>query len=197
MPKNQAAEIVNREVERGWPVYRELFEERLRWLRDPVVPKGGVAYSWSGEGMDQSPSLAGEVFRLLGLFLIAGNLELADCRALVVKMGQQAVSDYVTLCNKEEYDELWAFDLVTRGSLYNRRVLATAVVGTCKSPAVDAVVKRHGIAWQSVDLPSYDARTRLSDPFKPDFAKGKISFKYISTGVTDEVLKDLLKAASQ
>lgn len=200
MSKEEVSAIVNRELEQALSLYEPLIARPLTVIRKDSGFARPTAFGIVFEdNVDAPPFLAGQRLRLLALLLIASKLELTDCRASVIKVAQKAVSDYVLVSNKHEFDEHVAAMLMLEESIYNRQVLATALVGTCKSPAVDAVVQRHKLSWKSLDLAAYDA---LATPFDAmrwgvttDYSKGRISIKYVSA-LTDEALKELLDAAS-
>lgn len=201
MSKEEASAIVNRELEQALSLYEPLIARALTVIRKDsgFDPPTGFGFVWE-DNVDAPPSLAGQRLRLLALLLIASKLELTDCRASVIKVAQKAVSDYVLVSNKHEFNEYGAAMLTLEESIYNRQVLATALVGICKSPAVDAVVQRHKLSWKSLDLAAYDAVATPAEAMffgvTTDYSKGRISIKYVGA-LTDQALQELLDAASR
>lgn len=202
MSREQASVIVSRELERALAGYQPLYEQCLPLVRrgSPTENMPGLALPWDFDNVDAPPTICGERYRIFCLLLFAANLELTGSQPAVLKVARKAHNDYVMLCNKDEFNEIKACCFVHSGSLYNRQVLASALLGTCKNNAVEAAAKRHGIKWETMDLAPFDA---LATPFdirawggrEIDYSKGKIPVRYAAP-LSDEAFKDLLAAAS-
>lgn len=201
LPKPKAAALINREIERTLPVYRKLVDADLELKKESIragaEPRPGGGFVVEPQG--KNPTWTGMRFKLLALVLLAGNLELEDCHATVLKVGKTASADYAKFCRKDLYNFFSGYCLITAESLYNRQILGTGLLGT----SGELVAARPaGVGLNTQDLTHFDAKATRYDLHgrigaEPiDFSKGRITVRWI-TEIDDEIFERILAGAER
>ena len=205
LEKGEAARMLARQLRSSLEVYKRIFREFLEKHADDLGPSAapqGIGYRASNNP-DGTPTLRGMRWKILSLVFISGELNLVDTRPAVLEACDCAVAQREELYDESPHNLPVGLILLTDASLYNRQILASALVGTSKSPAdLEAVVGNASGTWQSRDLASWDAvatpydlRVRFGE-VPVDYSKGRLDVRYLRK-LSDETFDAVLKAARE
>jgi hypothetical protein len=175
--------------------YREALLFYVAARRKAPPPRPGVRYSDSPSFQvsgppDGKPDPLGERYRLLALVLIAGDLQLEGAHAAVQDVVKQGLADRELFYAEGEFSLGFRDGMLTMASLYNRQILAHALLRTSPDKArVAQVWAALGKEMQTKDVPVFDAvRTEGDAHFMPgpvDFSKGVMRVEYLPS-LSDE-----------
>ena len=192
LPKEKAATLVSNEITSSLNEYKRLFDSYMAkndggFKRNLKNPKGArsVPLLFYHHVEDGTPTLSAVRFKVLALALIAGNLQLQQTQTAVSKVLETAIEQRETFYKKGSFHKRDAFGMLMRGSLYNRQIIGTAVLGTYTSSAEgEQILKHFYCKLKSERLTRYNATTILhDDPIlneKPvDYSKGEFNIKYL------------------
>ncbi len=203
MRPQEAAAVLNEALPVCLESYRIVLDAYIAERADrfrPGVPIGEQV----GPGLrtlrppDGRPNPLGERQGLLALALIAGNLGLDGAREAVEQVVAEALAQRERFYRDDEFHESFRFGMLTDASLYNRQILAHALLGT--SPDKEGslqVLRALGLAAQTRELLAYDAvraaaKIRLM-PGPVDYSKGVLEVESLPPITDDEF--DLIVAA--
>lgn len=194
LPKSEAAKLLNEEFQRTTKQYGEISEQYLatygaefRAGQPPVQGAPGVTYGVSfqiSDNPDGSPTLLGIRNKLLALVLLAGQLELADCRGEIRKALELSQRERGQYSSDKEFRPEFGEGMLRSGCLFNRQVFASAILPLLSQSQRDQLAGQH-IAADEVRLTAYDAITTsyetkfLHTP--PDFSKGTLTVRIIAS----------------
>ena len=209
LPKDKAAELINNEIESTTAEYLSLYNDLIESVRNSYDdPKGNDLSGISGVPMyiedpnDGQTVILGARYKLLSLVLIAGNLNLENCRSQIIAVSKEAFEQRDRLYASENLPEIIIVELLTRASLYDRQILATGLLSTNLSgDQMDKVVKDSGLKWLDIKLTKYNAAISPFDFYvrnnvmKPDFSEGFQESRYLSP-MNDEVFNLIMESAS-
>ena len=183
LPSAKASELINAELETLLPQYLMMLEKTWKQLLairtknsgNGIAPNGAGPSLLISNNPDHSPTLSGARLKILSLLLIAGNLKLSDSAEETKKIVSLALNQREMFYDAQTGLKGDRFGMLTRVTLYNRQILATALLGVTNAPQV-AEEKR----WKTSELTAYDAAftpydlmTRHGGPLPVDYTKGK------------------------
>jgi len=147
---------------------------------------------------DGRPNPLGERQGLLALALIAGNLGLDGAREAVEQVVAEALAQRERFYRDDEFNESFRFGMLTDASLYNRQILAHALLGTSPDKAGSIqVLKTLGLQAQTRELLAYDAVRTAADaqlmPGPVDYSKGVMTVEYLPP-ITDDEFDTIIAA---
>jgi hypothetical protein len=188
--RGEAGKLVDAELRKGLESYFTLMKGFMSGYASELAPdykpkanEGGPGFQVS-DNPDGTPTLMGARFKVLALVLLAGNLELMQCNALVRTVVDESLKQRNDAYTKHHKSN--GLSVLRMVGLYNRQVLATGIVGTCGRPgrAKDAVGQCK-LSWRQQDLPAYTAyatpydRLTHDGPIPPDYSGGKFPVRYL------------------
>ena len=187
-PKDASAVLVDA-FPRFLKSYREALTYYVEARRKAPPARPGVPYSDSPSFQvsgppSGKPNPLGERYRLLALTLIAGDLQLEGAHAAVQEVVKQGVADRERFYAEGEFSPGFRQLMLTEASLYNRQILAHALLRTSPDKArVAQVWAALGKEMQTKDVPAFDAeRTEADVHFVSgpvDFSKGVMRVEYL------------------
>jgi hypothetical protein len=200
LPKEKASALVRSELKRALPWYKKLVAEDLEKAKEAIKP--GVRPPSVGgfviEPPGKPPTWTGLRFKILTLVLVAGNLELKECRPEIIEIALEAKASYADYRRADKFNFASAYYLVRDESLYSRQILATGLLGT--SHGLDAA-KHQQVLLESRELTKFDAKATMYDLHgrlgaEPvDFTKGRLTVRW--TAPLDDEGFDRLLASAQ
>jgi hypothetical protein len=204
LPKEQVAGLVNKEIDISLDEYKNLFDEFLIcnskiFEKDPNIRQENheVLLFWHYQTGDK-PTLLAVRYKILALVLIAGNLELKQCRPAVTKVLETAIEQRNTFYNKNLWNVTDAFPILLRAGLYNRQILATGILGTSiDKEKADEVLTNTGRKMNSEKLTHFDSPvavydlTRRQEGKATDYSKGELNIKYLAP-LSDSAFDNLI-----
>lgn len=206
LPKDQAADLINRELRRVLPTYRRLFEEEVKSLADWLPPgkAGPEAITFQiGNNKDGSPTLLGLRYQILALILVAGNLQLEGTFSDVLDIAQEAKTTYDEYRQTDKYNVNVTETVLRDASLYHRQILGAGLVGALEKEArARDLVKKFQPHWQEKKLTRYSARATRYDlhgrigVVPVDYSRGQLTVRYLQA-VGDQEFAALLREAAR
>ena len=202
LPKERAEVLLRREIEGALIEYKALLKDYLtefsHYFAPGAKPVGGPSFR-IGNNPDNTPTFLGARFKLFALVLIAGNLRLQGLQPVIDVVLQQAQQEKRFYNNVDQVNERAAWGMLGRGSLYNRQILMTALVGTAIDlDKANTFCEDLGIKWKTKKLTRYNAAatpydllTRGGGPFPVDFSQGEIVVRYFDS-LTDAELDKIV-----
>ncbi len=190
LPNEQAEVLLRRELESALAKYKSLFEAYMTEHSDvfdpSVKPTVGPSFRISDHS-DQSPTFLGARIKVLSLVLIAGNLKLEGLQPVTTAVLKQALQQRELFSSRDAVNERAGYGMLCRGSLYNRQILATGLIGTASDVNKEnAGIENLEIVWKSKKLTHYDAAatpydllTRVVGVFPVDYSKGELLVQYL------------------
>lgn len=198
LSKRKAAQLVSTEVQKTLPQYHRLVQECLEEFKDSSAPEARSETAGPLPLTDDGvhPTLTGMRLKLLALCLIMGNLELTDSRETVAMLVKEALQQYSEFSNAYKSNIFRATRVINDVSLYNRQILATALVGTLSDPQTRKMAEELMARYEvSEELTLYDAQLTTYEwprtTARPDFSRGRVKVRYYKN-VPDEVFRQLV-----
>jgi len=191
LPKEKAAALVNKEITSSLDEYKRLFDSYMAkndegFKRNLTNPKGArsVPLLFYHHVKDGTPTLSAVRFKVLALALIAGNLQLQQTQAAVSKVLETAIEQRDTFYKKGYFHKRDAWGMLMKGSLYNRQIIGTSVLGTYISPVEgEQILKDFYCKLKSERLTHYNASFTLYglhhmlEMVPVDYSKGELNVK--------------------
>jgi len=160
LSKAEAGKLVANEIVGTLSIYRRLWDEQMECTdqvkkveyRDAIKGTRALsAYKIHGQ-----PTLLGVRLKMLGLLVIAGNLQMQEAHSAVMKVIDVAIEQRNELYYNPVYFKPAAAHMLVEASLYSRQILATAALGTSvEFPTQDEIVKGVGGSFKSEKLQRY------------------------------------------
>lgn len=212
MPKKQVAELVKTELLKGFEEYKKRLKDTLVELELATTPnlvnskiEGKPGVDWQPilfgcsavDKPDGSVSFTGLRLKLQALIKIAGDLKFSDVHSIIVDMAEEAVRQRELFYDGTKYWSVDGSTLLQYYSLYNRQILATALVET--SADIEKAKKaKDDVKAKYIEetLTSHDAAYTKYDmrfPHKIDWSKGHINVRHLSP-LNDEEFDNILAA---
>ncbi len=199
LPKDEAARLVASGIDRALTQYEATFDgvvaghiESCRKAGKPLTMGFGMS-----NRPDGAPPMCGLRYQLFALVLAAGSLELTDARAAVYRVIAAAAKQRPLLYrDHEEIDERARNSLLYSGSLLNRQVLASGLIGTASnSEAMRLKAAALGVGLIRVALTHYDAERTFNTwdeqvDRRADFSKGK-QYVTFAGSLDDDMFRNL------
>jgi|GEM_PF-3606918 len=192
LPKAEAGALVQEHLMAALSEYQSAFQELFG--PDRIGPPRRVQ---PGEESAGRPTPYTRRYEILSLALIAGHLELESTFPAVLELAQYAREqrEYLGQCYlTDKIPEDRAYDILADGSLYNRLVIPTALVGTSGAERKATLMQKlrsYDVPFTTEKLTTYDAFLTPHDiivgpgRWPPDYSKGTIEVSFI-TGFTDD-----------
>ena len=191
LPSAEAGALVQEHLMAALPEYQSAFHELFGpdniGIERVIEP---------GERPPEGPSINSR-YEILSLALIAGHLELESTFPAVLELAQYAREqrEYLRQCYLTDKIPEWkAYLILADGSLYNRLVIPTALVGTSggeRKATLMQKLRSYDVPFTTEKLTTYDAFLTRHDiivgpgRWPPDYSKGTIEVSFI-TGFTDD-----------
>lgn len=171
LPKQEAWAVISAHIDEALSLYRALYGQRLESYKkalaiqtDEMRQRHTVGFTQQvSDNPDGTPTLHGLRYKILALVLSYGALDLGEANLAILNVVTCALEQRNACYDSDE--SLTKSDrtmILFRSTLYNREILASALLGTTsydkeiQSPQVEP-----GVTWRRIDIPSYD--TPLTD----------------------------------
>ena len=181
MSEHEAGRLLCREMDIILPIYCDLFNASWTQLMTGIkaAPPGmtrsvGPTLQTS-DNADHSPTLLGARLKILSIALIAGNLNIASAKPGIKKIVEQAIQQREVYYKGDSQSEADRFCMLTGAGIYNRQILAMAVLGISGS-TMDLEVRR--LPTFDTPVTPYDSMAIFSDGAEPDYSKGEQKIKF-------------------
>jgi len=210
MPKDRAANLVNRALEDGLAEYLAAYAADAV-IHDPnthTKEEAELAAVTSGRGYTgvgftsntlshNEVTLAGLRYNVLSWAWLAGVLELDGVRQMLINVAQEARQQREVLFIDRIHHSLYKETILKNLSLYNRTILFSALMRTCEGLEEQAKGGVFGtLERMEARQTAFDAAYTCYDrERRPDFSKGEIVIEYWA-GVTDAMFDRALAAAA-
>lgn len=186
LPKAQAGAMVNAQLKLLLEMYGPLEVERQKYFSAVSRENHGIFFHLDVSA-DPKPTIDGCRKAILGLILIAGNLQLKESHEAVLQVAELAVRQRDRLLREETFDKQderkdagIKVAFIAHVSLYARQILITGLLGTSsRINDPNSFLKTRNLSFKSKDLTRYDSPVTVGDRrlggyhFKPDFSRGK------------------------
>jgi hypothetical protein len=206
MPKEKAANLVNKELNSSLQEYNQLFDSVLErnakfFEKDPKIrSQNHEEINFGGHMIGGKPILRAMRYKVLALVLIAGNLELKQCQPAVAKVLETAIEQRNRFYDKDLWNVSDSFTVLIYASLYNRQILATSILVTSiDKEKADEVLKNTGRKMANEKLTKFDSPVAVYDlpPWQQeepiDYIKGELNIKYLAP-LSDSAFDNLINA---
>ena len=225
--KLEAAKLVNEELIMFLPIYSSLYAGEIdKWMpkaRDQagmilITADGStqslsanfqadVALDWTpvfaiGNVPESETVISGARLKVLALVWMAGVLELNDTHDQVIRVAETALQQQSELYTNYTITSANSFisaQVLKRASLCNRRIIASALLGTSRKKEENMnLMSRVGAKWVDRRWASYRAALTEFDPpvrsgiMQPDYANGSVTVRIISP-LGDNEFDDIIK----
>ena len=181
MSEHEAGRLLCREIDTILPIYSDLFNASWTQLMTGIkaAPPGmtrsvGPTLQTS-DNADHSPTLLGARLKILSIALIAGNLNIASAKPGIKKIVEQAIQQREVYYKGDSQSEADRFCMLTGAGIYNRQILALAILGISGS-TMDLEVRR--LPTFDTPVTPYDSMSIWSDFAEPDYSKGEQKIKF-------------------
>jgi len=189
LPKEKAANLVGREMSSALSEYTRLWDEQIFYsprlkkieYRDPNRPTRAFQMTTK----DGKPTLLAMRLKVLTLALIAGNLRLHQTQPEVGKVLEAALEQRNNFYENPIFRKIAAARMLINGSLYQRQILATAVLGTYVDPArQEEILGQFRCKLKTEKLQPYNVLVirygRIFREYGPSrFSEGDLIVKYL------------------
>ncbi|MBL4885090.1 MAG: hypothetical protein JKY95_11220 [Planctomycetaceae bacterium] len=159
---------------------------------------GGIAFSSSNNSFDplKTPAINGRRFKLLASILILSQLKDQQAFNTVLKISNHAIKQRDQLFADNVLRVGFKFSILSRASLYNKRILATALLNM---RGENELAKKY--KWEEIKMVNFDAKatpydrivTRWTTQGKVDYPPKDRIVRLIAP-LTDEEFAVLVKA---
>ena len=193
LPEEQAAQLINNEINSSLEEYKILFDSFLKMHRLPEENPNETDKSnfrsivIFGSTLDGKTTLIAIRYKLLALILIAGNLELRQAQPAVEKVLTEAVEQRKRFYDTNSWNEWDSFIILVNASLYHKQILAAGVLGTfIDSERRDEILTKTGCRMEVKKLTHFDSPvaaydlTRMQEGKMTDYSKGKLNIRYLA-----------------
>jgi beta-lactamase regulating signal transducer with metallopeptidase domain len=170
LPPAEAGAVLAKALDEALASYRGVFGAYMKHVERFTAPDHAFSERSTfppfqvGNNPDRSPDLLGPRLKVLSLMLIAGNVHLKEAAPAVRAVVQEAVRQRDMFYDPKRFKEADGVGMVADASLYNREILATALLGTGMALLdADKAVVDVGAAWNAKDLTRYDVPATAYD----------------------------------
>lgn len=195
VPRADACATIQNSLRNALEEYKDLYYVEV--LEHPALSderhNGSFGYRTSNMP-DGAPTLQGSRLEILGLLVIIANLQYTELRPAVNDVLHLALEqrDFMYSPN---INRAFAFHALEMASLYNRPILAAALMGTDSSPSVGA-----GIEWKNGTLTKFTAHVSQYDlvteyGIPPDWRPGALKITFVGK-LDEESFNNLLAELS-
>jgi hypothetical protein len=189
LPKENAAHLVGREMSSALSEYTRLWDEQMEYsnylkkkeYRDPNKPtRFLILYREDGK-----PTLVAMRLKVLTLALIAGNLRLYETQPEVGKILEAALEQRNNFYENPIFNKIAVAPMLVEAGLYQRQILATAVLGTYVDPAgQEEILVQFRCKLKTEKLQPYNVPAirygRICKEYGPSrFSEGNLIVKYL------------------
>jgi len=178
--------------------WREHIESKIPPGKESIVrPSFAIIVPPEEEGKIE---LMGARLKVLSLVWLSGMLSLSDAKEQIEQVARVAIKQKTEFENEKILSpEFWGM-MVGRGSLYNRQILASGLIGTAdlKERQESHLMQAVGITWQGRKLTGYKAEwTEFDTPVRsgfmaPDQSAGTVFTSHTSS-INDTTFDKLLQ----
>jgi hypothetical protein len=191
-PQAEIEAILSEHLKRALGEYTKLFDNHMESYRSKYTLEAlkdeniiyGVPFI-----IENAPEgkvvLSGSRLQVLSFVWLYGLLNIPDTQGAVDRVLQQALSHRESIYNDKEVVESFKLDMLTQGSLYNRQILAQAVLGSRQDEAaVLSGFNDSGIKIKTRRLTDFKASLTISDlPIRsgimtPDYSQGELVIRH-------------------
>lgn len=147
LSKREASDLVAAQIDISLPLYKSMYDKTYTDLvaarSDPTTrpTTSGLTFQ-TANNPDGTPSLLGLRLQILGLLLVAGDLDLADAFPSIERAAAVALKQRSTIYETSAIARIDRLVLLREASLYNRSILATAAVGPRQRPNTERVLRK-------------------------------------------------------
>ena len=189
IPKEQADQKVYRHLVSSVGIYKGLFESSVKNIetarevnrsagKNPNIIVGFGGYAGPGRLM-----LRPVHYKILTLILITGKLKLSRSGQYLDKILEIALEQRSTYYKTDSSDIRVAAVIMEDASLYNRQILATALLGILSDEESQKILQQSGKKMINHKLTSYNADATIFEASArgrgPDYTKGTMDVKII------------------
>lgn len=205
LPKENAAHLVGREMSSALSEYTRLWDEQMQYseflkkkeYREPNKPTRALFMTTK----DGKPTLLAFRLKVLALALIAGNLRLDGTQPEVIKVLKAALEQRNNFYENPIFDKVAVAPMLVDAGLYQRQILATAVLGTYVDPAgQEKILGQFRCELKTEKLQPYNASVirygRIYRKYPSRFSEGDLIVKYLEPlddlkfdGIVNAVIK--------
>jgi hypothetical protein len=137
--------------------YNQLWEEQIQYSDYLKKPEHRIPRKATRDlelmREDGRPTLVAVRLKVLALLMLAGNLQLEPARPIVTQIVEEAMAQRNEFYTNPMYDKRSVAPMLAEAGLYQRQVLATAVLGTALgSQQQEEVCKKFKAELKRVDL---------------------------------------------
>ncbi len=189
LPKESAAHLVGREMSSATSEYTRLWDEQMQYSeflkkkehREPNRPTRALLMTTK----DGKPTLLAFRFKVLTLALIAGNLRLHGTQPEVSKILETALEQRNNFYENPIFDKIAVVPMLVEAGLYQRQILATAVLGTYVDPTEqEKILGQFRCKLKTEKLQPYNVPVirygRIYRQYGPSrFSEGDLIIKYL------------------
>lgn len=194
LPRSEAGNILNKDIDNTLKKYNTQLDKFLNTYSGTfkhnrntqrIKDKKLIAFI-TYDPKAKGPILAGLRYKLLTLALIAGNLNLDSMQSSIDKISQTAIDQRNRFSTEELFTKFDGMNLIAETSLYNRRILGIAVLGTFVNSDKERgqVLKSLNLDVKTKQMTPYNSKVTPLDSshthnFVPvDFSNGELSVMY-------------------
>ena len=113
---------------------------------------------------DGTPAFAGARLRVLSTLLLIASVKCSDCKGAVMSIVNEAEHERAELSNPSLFSKEGGADMLSRFSIYNRRILLAAALNVQPiTPSVSALLEKRSIKLLTISLPDFDVRATPFD----------------------------------
>lgn len=208
LPKAEAADILDIEIKETLKQYKVKFDKYLNdnsrtfEKNKSAKPGGHSGFIFAYYEKDQQgPNLMGLRYKMLALTLLAGNLNLNSSDSSVKTILETAIAQKDHFSNSKIFYKADGNAMLEYISLYNRRILGIAVLGTYieKDKKRKQILKDLNLSMEAMEVTPYNSKLtpieRISHcPMDPvDYSKGKFNVTYLAS-LDDSQFEGVVKA---
>lgn len=207
LPNEKAEDSVSREITSALSQYKILFDSYMQKHAETFqhnlnkFPSKSLGFVHTTA--DGVPTLLAMRFKVLALTLLAGNLQLQQTQPAISKVLETAIAQRDMFYTKNAFYQRDAALMLCEGSLYNRQILATAVLGTyITSDMAGQLLKDLGYKLKSDRLTRYNAVCTTHDLYPVekrvpvDYSKGELTVRYVGP-MDDTAFDNIVRAVAE
>ena len=205
LKKNAASKMIKPELASALTNYLSLYADWREHI-ESKIPPGKESIVRPSFAIIVPPEEEGKIvlmgarLKVLSLVWLSGMLSLSDAKEQIEQVAQVAIKQKTEFENENILSpEFWGM-MVGRGSLYNRQILASGLIGTAdlKERQESHLMQAVGITWQGRKLTGYKAKwTEFDTPVQsgfmaPDQSAGTVFTSHASS-INDTTFDKLLQ----
>jgi hypothetical protein len=188
MPKLRASMLIQEQLQIALKEYSRLYDEYLQSFEERSTQneqvRASVTFAISDHGDVKHATLIGRKHQVLGLVLLAGNLQLPRLSGDVQAVTRRAISQYEEVLSAKQYHMPIRIWIITNASLYSPSTLAFGLIGTAPDRDSPIVSKYQGKIG-TLEVDPFDS---LRQRFEPrDANENRVKLQYFSDTSEDDV----------